>query len=54
MGTFMPTIKAHPQFHIKCVNLTAPLPETWYCPDCVKSLGLTSSDGKRERKGRKK
>ncbi|KLT39233.1 hypothetical protein CC85DRAFT_288783 [Cutaneotrichosporon oleaginosum] len=41
-------------FHIKCVNLTAPLPETWYCPECVKTLGLTSSDGKRERKGRKK
>ncbi|BEJ12695.1 hypothetical protein CspHIS471_0211550 [Cutaneotrichosporon sp. HIS471] len=37
-----------------CVNLTAPLPETWYCPECVKTLGLMSSDGKRERKGRKK
>lgn len=35
------------QFHVKCVNLSAPLPETWYCPDCVSKLGLASSDGTR-------
>ncbi|CAK9780667.1 unnamed protein product [Cutaneotrichosporon oleaginosum] len=32
-------------FHVKCVNIDGPLPETWYCPDCVKTLGLASSDG---------
>ncbi|ORY25924.1 hypothetical protein BCR39DRAFT_542595 [Naematelia encephala] len=41
-------------FHVKCVNITPPLPETWYCPDCVRKLGLSSSDGKRDKKGRKR
>ncbi|BEJ14070.1 hypothetical protein CspHIS471_0312440 [Cutaneotrichosporon sp. HIS471] len=44
-------------FHVKCVNIDGPLPETWYCPDCVKALGLASSDGTKapkDRKGRKK
>ncbi|OCF57092.1 hypothetical protein L486_05951 [Kwoniella mangroviensis CBS 10435] len=45
-------------FHVKCVNMSAGhLPETWYCPDCVKKLGLLSSDGKMpgtNRKNRKK
>ncbi|WRT67926.1 uncharacterized protein IL334_004900 [Kwoniella shivajii] len=44
-------------FHVKCVNIIPPLPDTWYCPDCVKKLGLSSSDGKiagQSRKGRKK
>ncbi|WWC70930.1 uncharacterized protein I206_104882 [Kwoniella pini CBS 10737] len=44
-------------FHVKCVNISGQLPDTWYCPDCVKKLGLLSSDGKmagNTRKGRKK
>lgn len=43
------------QFHVKCVNISGALPDTWYCPDCVQTLGLASSDGnKKDRKGRKK
>ena len=34
------------QFHGKCVNITGELPETWYCPDCVKLLGFASSAGR--------
>jgi hypothetical protein len=37
------------------------LPETWFCPECVKILGLSSSTGEKESargekktKGRKK
>ncbi|WWD18603.1 hypothetical protein CI109_103056 [Kwoniella shandongensis] len=44
-------------FHVKCVDISGPLPDTWYCPDCVRKLGLSSSDGKiagQNRKGRKK
>ncbi|WWC62755.1 uncharacterized protein I303_105352 [Kwoniella dejecticola CBS 10117] len=44
-------------FHVKCVSISGQLPETWYCPDCVKKLGMLSSDGKMantSRKGRKK
>lgn len=43
-------------FHVKCVNMSGPLPDTWYCPECVTKLGLASSDGKvhKDRKGRKK
>ncbi|WWC88541.1 uncharacterized protein L201_003452 [Kwoniella dendrophila CBS 6074] len=44
-------------FHVKCVDISGPLPDTWYCPDCVKKLGMISSDGKMagsSRKGRKK
>jgi chromatin modification-related protein YNG2 len=36
------------QFHIKCVGVTPPLPETWYCPDCIKKQGA------RERKTKKR
>jgi chromatin modification-related protein YNG2 len=28
-----------------CVGVKAPLPETWYCPNCVVALGLSSSSG---------
>ncbi|WVQ96473.1 hypothetical protein IAU59_003578 [Kwoniella sp. CBS 9459] len=44
-------------FHVKCVDITGPAPDTWFCPDCVKKLGLSSSDGKttgQPKKGRKK
>ncbi|ORX37280.1 hypothetical protein BD324DRAFT_625532 [Kockovaella imperatae] len=45
-------------FHVGCVNMSGPAPDTWYCPSCVKTLGLASSDGKmagsRDKKGRKK
>ncbi|GMK53691.1 hypothetical protein CspeluHIS016_0102770 [Cutaneotrichosporon spelunceum] len=44
-------------FHVKCVNIDGALPETWFCPDCVKTLGLASSDGtkaSKDRRGRKK
>ncbi|TXT13352.1 hypothetical protein VHUM_00719 [Vanrija humicola] len=43
-------------FHVKCVNINGQLPDTWYCPDCVQKLGLSSSDGKvaKDRKGRRK
>ncbi|WVF68957.1 hypothetical protein IAT40_003731 [Kwoniella sp. CBS 6097] len=44
-------------FHVKCVDMSGPLPDTWFCPDCVKKLGLSSSDGKtagQPKKGRKK
>jgi chromatin modification-related protein YNG2 len=33
-----------PQFHIKCVNLTPPLPETWFCPTCT-ALGAGRKRG---------
>ena len=43
-------------FHLRCVKLDPPLPETWYCPDCVAVLGLEDSNGKpkQKQKGRKK
>ncbi|RXK36167.1 hypothetical protein M231_06572 [Tremella mesenterica] len=46
-------------FHIKCVNVHTPVPDTWYCPDCVQKLGLSSSDGtvaggQKEKKGRRR
>ena len=45
------------QFHVKCVNISGELPETWYCPSCVAKLGFSSSDGSRpgrDKKGRKR
>ena len=33
------------QYHLECVGLKNPLPETWYCPSCVRLLGLSSSSG---------
>lgn len=36
-----------PQFHLECVNLAAPLPDHWYCRECV-------AKGFAPRKGRKK
>ncbi|WVW84846.1 hypothetical protein I302_106881 [Kwoniella bestiolae CBS 10118] len=44
-------------FHVKCVHISGPVPDRWFCPDCVKKLGLLSSDGKmpgNNRKNRKK
>ncbi|GFZ45032.1 hypothetical protein JCM24511_02758 [Saitozyma sp. JCM 24511] len=45
-------------FHVKCVNISGALPDTWYCPDCVKKLGYISSDGRvagrPDKKGRKR
>ncbi|WVQ85084.1 hypothetical protein IAT38_007248 [Cryptococcus sp. DSM 104549] len=38
-------------FHVKCVDISGPLPDTWYCPDCVRNYGLSNDKG---RKGRKK
>lgn len=49
---------ADTQFHITCVNVKLPMPETWYCPDCVRKLGFSTSDGqiagKREKKARRR
>ena len=28
------------QFHISCVNVKAPLPDTWYCEECKAKLGI--------------
>lgn len=39
-------------FHLDCVGMKPPLPETWYCKTCIKEMGgvpLTTG-----RKGRKK
>lgn len=36
-------------FHITCVGVKEPLPEKWYCSDCIKHKG-----GPEKRKGRKK
>ncbi|TEB37082.1 hypothetical protein FA13DRAFT_1705410 [Coprinellus micaceus] len=36
-------------FHITCVGVKEPLPEKWYCSDCIKHKG-----GAEKRKGRKK
>lgn len=31
------------QFHLPCVNVAKPLPNTWYCDDCSKKLGLDNN-----------
>ncbi|KAJ3503127.1 hypothetical protein NLJ89_g8571 [Agrocybe chaxingu] len=36
-------------FHISCVGVKQPLPDKWYCPECIKK-----SVGSERRKGRKK
>jgi chromatin modification-related protein YNG2 len=39
-------------FHLPCVSLKQPLPESWFCNECLKKMGPpTSGPG---RKGRKK
>lgn len=39
-------------FHVKCVNISGPLPDTWYCPDCVARYGFSNDKG--NKKSRKK
>ncbi|KAH8118399.1 hypothetical protein DFH11DRAFT_1686570 [Phellopilus nigrolimitatus] len=34
---------AHQWFHLGCVGLKAPLPEHWYCDECLKSLGAAGA-----------
>ncbi|PIL37396.1 transcription factor [Ganoderma sinense ZZ0214-1] len=51
-------------FHLSCVDLKPPLPDTWYCNDCKQKLGIldtytppmaaTSASTGGSRKGRKK
>ncbi|KAJ2934527.1 hypothetical protein H1R20_g2558, partial [Candolleomyces eurysporus] len=36
-------------FHISCVGVKTPLPDKWYCPECLKNKGAPE-----RRKGRKK
>ena len=38
------------QFHISCVGVKTPLPDKWYCPECIKTKNASSE----KRKGRKK
>ncbi len=52
------------QFHLSCVDLKPPLPDTWYCRDCKQKLGIldtytppmaaSSASSGGGRKGRKK
>jgi len=37
-------------FHISCVGVKTPLPDKWYCPECIKPKNAASE----KRKGRKK
>jgi len=37
-------------FHISCVGVKTPLPDKWYCPECIKTKNAASE----KRKGRKK
>ncbi|OJA19910.1 hypothetical protein AZE42_03762 [Rhizopogon vesiculosus] len=39
-------------FHLPCVNLKQPLPESWFCDDCTRKMGPPASGP--GRKGRKK
>ncbi|KAG1752458.1 uncharacterized protein EDB91DRAFT_1243224 [Suillus paluster] len=39
-------------FHLPCVNLKQPLPESWFCEDCSRKMGPPASGP--GRKGRKK
>ncbi|KAJ9099375.1 hypothetical protein QFC20_005728 [Naganishia adeliensis] len=39
-------------FHVKCMKLDPDkLPEHWFCPECVKLLGFSSSTGEKESSG---
>ena len=31
------------QFHLSCVELKPPLPDTWYCDDCKDKLGILNT-----------
>lgn len=47
-------VAARIQFHLPCVNLKPPLPDSWYCEECAgmkKGMGGAVGGG---RKGRKK
>ncbi|KAG2156386.1 hypothetical protein DEU56DRAFT_906541 [Suillus clintonianus] len=39
-------------FHLPCVNLKQPLPESWFCDECIRKMGPPASGP--GRKGRKK
>jgi len=41
-------------FHLPCVNLKPPLPDQWYCDDCLERFGNVLNGGPERRKGRKK
>ncbi|KAI0698563.1 hypothetical protein BC835DRAFT_640979 [Cytidiella melzeri] len=41
-------------FHLPCVNLKPPLPDQWYCDDCLEKFGALPNGGQERRKGRKK
>lgn len=41
-------------FHLPCVNLKPPLPDQWYCDDCLEKLGPGLHGAQERRKGRKK
>ncbi|KAI0346904.1 hypothetical protein BDW22DRAFT_1410872 [Trametopsis cervina] len=41
-------------FHLPCVNLKPPLPDQWYCDDCIERFGSSLHGGPERRKGRKK
>lgn len=42
------------QFHLPCVNLKPPLPENWFCGDCIANMKGTAGAVGAGRKGRKK
>ncbi|KAH9482309.1 hypothetical protein JR316_0004407 [Psilocybe cubensis] len=42
--------QSYGDFHITCVGVKTPLPDKWYCPECLKNKGM----GTEKRKGRKK
>lgn len=37
-------------FHLPCVNLTKPLPERWFCDECIKKGFKPTSSGRKARK----
>ncbi|KAF5333214.1 hypothetical protein D9611_002756 [Ephemerocybe angulata] len=41
--------RSYGDFHISCVGVKPPLPDKWFCPDCIKTKGVPE-----KRKGRKK
>lgn len=47
------SIRVMSQFHLPCVNLKPPLPDQWYCDDCLQLFG-SMHGGSERKKGRKK
>ncbi|KAI0092399.1 hypothetical protein BDY19DRAFT_481012 [Irpex rosettiformis] len=41
-------------FHLPCVNLKPPLPDQWYCDECIEKFGLAPDPHSERRKSRKK